>query len=211
MHSIIILIFSGLASFTGSLQLGPVNLFVINATLKESKANAFWISLGGIIPEFIYCGLAVYAGDLFLSNPKIFLMFRIVLIISLLFIGFIYLFKKHNPIKLNSRETKFALNKAKCFLKGFSLAIMNPQLLPYWMFIMVYFNSVKFLVIGSELDKLAYIIGAGMGAFLLLILIILTMEKYKSKLLTFLNNKYYFKAYSVVFFVIAIQQIFTLL
>ena len=211
MATILIFISASLASFIGSLQLGPVNLFVIDVALNKNKNSAYLLAFGGIIPEFIYCGLAVYSGVYFLSNPTIFTIFKILLIIILISIGVIYLLKKHKSLSLESKETVSELTKTRYFMKGFSLAILNPQLLPFWMFIMVYFNSTNFLELKTELDKLAYILGAGVGAFLLLLSIILTINKFKSRILTYLNNKYYYKALGVLFICIALQQLFSIL
>lgn len=211
MTSILIFLAASLASFIGSLQLGPVNLVVIDATLNKTKNSAYLLALGGIIPEFIYCGLAVYSGAYFLSNPTIFTVFKILLIIVLTTVGILYLFKKHKSISLGSKEEVSETTKVNYFMKGFTLAILNPQLLPFWMFIMVYFNSIDFLGLKTELDKLAYILGAGFGAFLLLFSIIITINKFKTRILTYLNNKYYYKVLGTLFICIALQQLFTIL
>lgn len=211
MHSTIIFLFSTLASFIGSLQLGPVNIFVIDSTLNKNKANAYWVAFGGIIPEFIYCALAVYSGSYFISNPTIFIVFKIVLIITLAIVGFMYLLKKHKILEIQSPQKIKEPSTMKHFLKGFVLAGLNPQLLPYWMFVMVYFNSFKLLELKSEFDKMAYIIGAGFGALILLISIILTIKRFKTRILTYLNNKYYYKALGILFLAISLQQLITLL
>lgn len=211
MHAILIFLFSTLASFIGSLQLGPVNLFVIDTTLNKSRSNAYWVAFGGIIPEFIYCGLAVYSGSYFISNPTIFIVFKIALMITLAIVGFMYLLKKHKILEIEPPQTTKETSTAKHFLKGFVLAGLNPQLLPYWMFVMVYFNSIKFLELKSECDKLAYILGAGFGALILLISIILMIKKFKTRILTYLNNKYYYKALGILFLAISLQQLMTLL
>lgn len=211
MHEALIVLSSALASFIGSLQLGPVNLFVIDTTLNKNKTNAYWVAFGGIIPEFIYCTLAVYSGSYFISNPRIFIVFKIVLIITLTIIGFIYLLKKHKNLEIEQAKKTIEYSNTKHFFKGFLLAGLNPQLLPYWIFVMVYFNSIKFLELKSQFDKLAYIVGAGLGALILLIFIILTIKRFKKRILIYLNNKYYYKALGIVFIAISLQQLMTLL
>lgn len=211
MSSIIILFFSALSSFIGSLQLGPVNLFVIDTALHQTKKNACWVSLGGVLPEFIYCALAVYAGTWFVHNSSLFLCFRIVLISVLTLLGLVYFFKKPKPAVPVSEAPVNAKAATSYFLKGFSLAILNPQLLPFWIFIMVYFNSIHFLEMKTQLDKLAYVTGAGLGAFILLFSIILMVHRFKVRILTFLNNTYYNKALGLLFIAIAIQQFISIL
>lgn len=210
MNILIIFIASSIASFIGSLQLGPVNLFVIDATLNTNKKSAYWVAFGGVIPEFIYCALAVYLGNYFLINPTIFLVFKILLILILTILGIIFLFKKNKKFEIEFQQKEITMSNTKSFFKGFTLAILNPQLLPFWMFVMVYFNSITFLELKSDFDKLAYILGAGLGALFLLISIILTVNKLKSKFLNFLNNKYYYKVIALLFFLIALQQLITI-
>ena len=211
MHTILIFLFSSLVSFIGSLQLGPVNLFVIDTAVNKNKKNAYFVALGGTIPEFIYCALAVYSGSFFMRNQTIFFIFKLLLVLILLIVAFVYFFKKHKLIGLNFQTCKAQSNRITFFFKGFSLAILNPQLLPFWMFIMVYFNTVEFLTLRSELDKISYIFGAGLGAFILLVSIILTINKYRDRVLQLINNKYYFKVLAILFFAIAIHQLITLL
>lgn len=209
MHSILIFLAASLASFVGSLQLGPVNLFVIDTVLTRGKKNAFLVCVGGSLPEFIYCGLAVYSGNYFLMHPRILFIFKIILISVLIIVSIIYLFKKHKVIIVPSNLKSTNKSNTTSFLKGFTLAILNPQLLPFWMFVMVYFNSISVLMLKTKFDNLAYIFGAGLGAFLLLITITLTLTKFK--IINYLNNKYYNKAMAILFFIIAMQQFFTLL
>ena len=211
MHTILIFLFSSLISFIGSLQLGPVNLFVIDTTINKNKRSAYFVALGGTIPEFIYCALAVYSGSFFLRSETIFFIFKLLLISILLIVAFVYFFKKHKLIGINIQTYETQSNQITFFLKGFSLAILNPQLLPFWMFILVYFNTVKFLTLKSEIDKISYIFGAGLGAFILLVSIILTINKYRDRVLQLINNKYYFKVLAILFFAIAIQQLISLL
>lgn len=208
-HSLLILICSSLASFIGSLQLGPVNMFVIDSTLTKNKKSAYLVAIGGCLPEFVYCGLAVFTGSLFLHHATIFFAFKVLLVVFMTVIGCFYLLKK--PVdKVNSTQPP-ARSYFGNFLKGFSLAILNPQLLPFWLFMMVYFQSINFLEIKSLVDKFAYIAGAGLGAFALLALIISTIEKFKTKITVYLNNKYYNKFIALLFFAIAIQQLISIL
>ena len=206
----VIFIASCLVSFIGSLQLGPVNLFVINSALYNRKSVAFLIAIGGSLPEFIYCALAVFANNYLLEYSWLIFSFKIAFIIILFIVGAAFLFKKKSTVTIEKSSNEIK-NMAQHILKGFSLAALNPQLLPFWIFVQVYFNSIKFLQIQSNLDKLSYILGAGIGAFILLASLIQIVSKHKETFLKYLNNKYYFKALSLLFFAIAIQQTWLLL
>ncbi|PBQ30565.1 hypothetical protein CNR22_01855 [Sphingobacteriaceae bacterium] len=207
---LLIFIFSGLVSFLGSLQLGPVNLFVINSVVYQSKRTAYCVAIGGCIPEFIYCGLAVFANSYLLEHKSLIFLLKIVFIIMLILVGFIFYFKKQSPIALQN-ETSSTEQAIQAIFKGFSLAVLNPQLLPFWVFIQIYFNSIPFLQIKSNFEKFSYILGSGVGAFMLLAFFIHIVNKYREKVLKYMHNDYYFKALSLLFFALAGHQIWMLI
>lgn len=199
-----------IVSFIGSLQLGPLNLFVINSALFHGKRTAFLIAIGGCVPEFIFCALAVFANNYLFEFDRLILFFKIAFIIVLIIVGVVFYFKKQSILTI---KNKLTVNRQPMqhVLKGFSLAILNPQLLPFWMFVQVYFNSIKFLQIQSNSHKLFYIAGSGIGAFILLAFFINVTMKYRETILKYINNKYYFKALSLLFFVIAGHQTWLLI
>ena len=205
----IIFLASTLVSFIGSLQLGPVNLFVINATLNDSKKSSFYIAFGGCIPEFIYCSIAIFSYNFLQLNECFFFLFNFSFLTILLIIGLIFFFKKNEetfPKQKSLGNTKPIL----LFLKGFSLAALNPQLLPFWIYVQLQFNSVKPLRIISNLNKISFVIGAGIGSLLLLVCFIFAVTKYKETFLKYLNNKHYYKVLSLLFLILASHQIWLL-
>lgn len=207
---LLIFIFSCLVSLIGSLQLGPVNLFVINSTLQSGRKTAYYIAIGGCLPEFIYCALAVFANSYLLNYEWLIITFKIAFIVVLIIVGLVFYFKKQSSVTIKN-DIHVTQKPMQHIFKGFSLAALNPQLLPFWMFVQVYFNSTKFLEIQSNLQKFSYILGAGVGAFILLALLLQIVSKYKQIFLRYLNNKYYFKALSLLFFAIAGHQIWLLI
>jgi len=134
LNSLLILLAATFISFLGSLQLGPVNLFVINCALFESKRTAFFVAIGGCIPEFIYCALAVFANGYLLEYGGLITAIKIVFIALLIAIGITLYFKKQSTV-IQKYESSAAKPSIKYIFKGFSLAILNPQLLLFWIFV----------------------------------------------------------------------------
>lgn len=207
---LLIFIFSCLVSFIGSLQLGPVNIFVINSALYQEKKIAYLLAIGGCIPEFFYCTLAVYANNYLLEYDWLIFLFKLAFIVILIITAFTFCFKKQS-IVMTKKQVTFRIQPLQSIFKGFSLAILNPQLLPFWMLIQVYFNSIWFLQTKSNSQKFSYILGSGVGAFILLSFFIVIVIKYRDAILKYMNNKYYNKALSLMFFAIAIHQIWLLI
>lgn len=205
-----IFLVASIISFLGSLQLGPVNFTVINTCISNGKKSAFYIAIGGVLPEFIYCGLAIYSASYVNTNSPYVLWLTIGFICLLLILVIIFWFKKNKPTHyLTKAENK--PTPLISVLKGFSLAILNPQLLPFWGFIFISFNSISFLKIDNVASKLAFVCGAGFGAFVLLLSIIMLVNKFKIRLETYLNHPYYYKMLSVIFLLVALHQVYLLL
>ncbi len=211
MHELLVLLSSMIISFIGSLQLGPVNLLVITTVLKTSKKQALLVALGGIMPEFIYCGLAVFSGNYLLTFPLAITIFKIVVVCVLTLIAIMYFLKKHSVATIDTQHNKNNTTTSKNISKGFLLGIFNPQLLPFWVFIFLYFNTHPYLTLYSMLDKILFVLGAGIGAFLLLLSFILVATNYKSKLQLLVNNKYYYKLLALLFLAIATQQLISII
>jgi threonine/homoserine/homoserine lactone efflux protein len=195
----------------GSLQLGPVNLFVINSALFLDKKTSYIIALGGCVPEFFYCALAVFANQYVLANARLIFLLKIIFIVVLITIGLVLFFKRQSVVRPDNGPHLKKTSALKFFFKGFSLAILNPQLMPFWMFVLIYFNGISFLQVLSTYQKIAFIAGAGLGAFMLLFFFIYLVTKNRGTILRYVNNKYYHKALSLFFFVIAAHQIWLLM
>lgn len=206
----LIFIFACIASFVGSLQLGPVNLYVINTTLNLGKRAACLIAIGGCIPEFIYCALAVYTNNYLFKYEWLVILFKIIFIIILIIIGIIFYFDKPKKNIIEDPSIDFR-TPLQLILKGFSLAALNPQLLPFWIFVQVYFNTISILKIDSNIQKISFITGSGFGAFILLYFFIYMVTKYKKTILFYVNNHYFNKILSLLFIAMATHQIWNLI
>ncbi len=60
--SIFILLTTAAISFVGSIQVGPVNLTVIQTVLQRRLKDGILVALGGCVPELFYAAAAVWAG-----------------------------------------------------------------------------------------------------------------------------------------------------
>ena len=144
-----------------------------------------------------------------MQNTTLQWLFSLVFIVLMLIIALVLWFKKQMPIVVQNNVKLSNPNSISYVCKGFSLAILNPQLLPFWIMVQVYFNSVQLLQLKTEVHKVAYVLGAGLGAFILLFSLIGLVTKYKTNVVRLLNSKYYYKILAVIFMTIAVQQMLT--
>lgn len=204
-----ILLFSALASFLGSLQLGIVNVSVMDTALRKGKKAAFYLALGGCLPEIIYCFLACSVGSFFVGSTTFMNIFRIVVAVVLLFLAF-QLFYAQKPLLFSVKSDDGFSTSWQNFLKGFGLASLNPQLLPFWLLVHISFNSYEFLMFKSYKDYVYFILGAGLGAFILLLSLILLVHHYRKSLQELISPAYYQKILAIIFGLIALQQLWAI-
>lgn len=150
-------------SFVGSLQLGPVNLIVIQSVLKRNLQAGLWIALGGCLPEMIYSTAAVGAGMWLKKNPSIRNILEWSAVPLLLGIGIVIFFI---PNRLANLEKEH--QQSFSFLKGLTIGLLNPQLFPYWLIMLVQFGMYNELRVQTRLEQLAFVLGTAVGALRLL-------------------------------------------
>ena len=123
-----------LISFAGSIHIGAVNLAVVQATLNRNLSAGILVAIGGSIPEFIYSFLALKGLFFVQKNQFIFEILNLSVIPIFLVMGISNLFQK--PV--NTIENKPQISTKNIdFIRGFSLGMLNPQLLPFWFFILI--------------------------------------------------------------------------
>lgn len=114
----------------GAAPLGAVNIAVINTTIKENTTKALYIAAAAGIGEVLLAFFALHCSmelsSFFTENRWI----QILFVVFFLGIGIYFLVKKTS----NKKTTKiFKLKVAKSkFFTGFSLAILNPPVIIYW-------------------------------------------------------------------------------
>jgi threonine/homoserine/homoserine lactone efflux protein len=147
-------------SFLGSIHPGPLNVSVVEITLKNSLKAGLIMAFGGVIPEVIYSWIAVEGVLFFRTNQLIFNILRWAMVGILLVMAVLAINAKSKNIK--NKEVA-----ANSFFKGLFLSMLNPQLIVFWLLIVVYYQGFELLKIDSIFDKIAFILGAALGAFAL--------------------------------------------
>ncbi len=139
---ILYLLLGTLIAIVGAAPLGAVNLAVINTSIKENLKNTSYIVLAAGIGEVLLAFFALHCSmelsDFFQENQWIQIMF-IILFFS---IGIYFLFLKSNT-NTKSSQRKIKLSNSK-FLTGFSLAILNPPVIIYWVIAISLINKYIF-------------------------------------------------------------------
>ncbi|MFN8354001.1 MAG: LysE family transporter [Spirosomataceae bacterium] len=167
-----------LVSFMGSVQLGPVNVAVIRATIQHNLRTALWLACGGCLPEILYGLLALHGVLFFQQYPFVFQLLQWSLVPVLLIAGGLLFIKKPS-----AQDTAITPKSRKISLtEGFVLALLNPQLVAFWTIILLNYQNYAWLNIDSWLTELAFLLGTSAGAFGILYLFACLAHHYRERL-----------------------------
>ena len=164
----------------GAMSPGPSMAVVIHNAIFKGRYNGILTSIGHGIGIAIYATFAVLGLGLIIeTNIFLFNSLKILSIIFLIFIGMKSIFNKE---KLNL-EKKDIKEKTISFLQGFSISILNPKIL-IW-FIAIY---SQFMSINNELIFNIYLISIA-GIVDAFWYIFLTLAVTTASALTFFQTK----------------------
>lgn len=215
MKSFIIFLITFLISFAGSFHPGPLNMSVIQKTLVKNLSAGLWMTLGGVIPEMIYGYFAVEGLKIFEHYPLVFEIMQWAVLPILLLVGWNYLRpKKKQEALLKTTEVQAeikVLSLGGDVLSGFLLSLLNPQLLPFWLVILINYQNYKILSIESSIDKIAFVLGASIGAFFLNYLCAYVANRKRGLVFEFLSPKMFDKVMGWTFILVAFIQAVKLL
>jgi len=188
-----------LASFLGALPFGIVNLNVVDTTLKKSSREGILMAAGATLTEFVHAFVAIHCAAYFSkgleNNPYI----RTAVFIVFLLLGMFFFFKKQQP---PPRKKRLRM-KVSNFSRGMFLSLINPQAIPFWLFVITYITSHKWFKIQGD-NIPSFLLGVGLGKFFALIVFVyfsLIIRKRMGQIGNFTN-----KIIGSIFFVLAIVQ-----
>ena len=155
-------IFGLLGSFLGGVAFGPINLSVVDITLKKSIQSAMRFIIAAALVETVQATIAILFGKLIARKIEEFPELKLLVIVFFVILGLYFIFKQDKP---NADLT--ADNKKSNFLNGFVVAILNPQAIPYWIFVLAYLKSSQVLYLKSW-HLLIFLVGVSIGKFIIL-------------------------------------------
>lgn len=204
--SLLILLATAAISFVGSIQVGPVNLTVIQTVLQRQLKDGILVALGGCLPELFYAAAAVWAGMWLEEHSDVWRLMEWASVPLLILIG-VFLWRSSNQ---PTTKTNATANHSH-LMKGFTLAMFNPQLFPYWLFILVQFQGYKQLKVHQPADQIAFVAGAVLGAMGLLFGVAYLTSLYRERILQKLGQINLSKVLGGLFFGMAVLQFFKLI
>lgn len=148
-------------AFLGSLPMGLVNISVMHISGAYGRMPARRVSSGAVAGEIILASLALYLGDLVYP---LFQKTRIddwLLIVILTGAGIYFMFRQGHI------QEKPTAAKGKMVFSGFLLGLVNPQSVPYWVFVLVSLHKTA-EILHPAFHIVVFLAGVATGKFLAL-------------------------------------------
>ena len=193
-----------LVCLLGAMSPGPSMAIVINNAIFKGKYNGILTAIGHGVGIAVYATFAVFSlGLIIKNNIYIFNSLKVLSIIFLIFIGFKSLLNKE---KLNLEKNTIEKNTIS-FLQGFSISILNPKILIWFIVIYTQFMSEdNELIFDIYLISIAGIVDA---CWYIILTFIITASSFSSLIHTKINLMK--KVHGVFFIILGIGLIFGLL
>ena len=207
MKTLIVYFVTAIISYIATIPPGPLSVFVAHTTLQKNIRIALWVALGGVLCESTYAYLAIEGVMIFDKYPKVEFWMQRVIIGILLIVGTITFFQKSTKIK----PEKVSLdNRFFSFLKGISLSLFNPALLPFWVVVLLSYQKYDFLKIETVVEKLGFVMGAGTGTFLLVYSYAFIADRKRDLIFKYITDRRLNKLIGSIFIGLAILQLVNL-
>ena len=154
--------FGLVGSFVGGVAFGPINLSVVDLSLKKNINSALTFSAAAAVVEIFQAAIAVTFGKLISRKIDEFPELQLLVIAFFVMLGLFFLYKRDNPRKESKTE-----KNSSTIANGFIVAFLNPQAIPYWIFVLAYLKSIDVLYLNSW-HLFLFLSGASIGKFIIL-------------------------------------------
>ncbi|MGK7395736.1 MAG: LysE family translocator [Candidatus Cyclobacteriaceae bacterium M3_2C_046] len=154
-----------LVSFVGYLPFGTVNMAVIDSSLRTGAKAAIQISVGAAFIEIFHSLIAIHFNTFIIRHIQENAYVKLFAVLILLVLG-IYFIMKKPPNAMSHKSNPLA---SQAVGKGALLATFNPHALPFWVFILSYFNSKNWVQLDNNHTIISFLMGVSMGRFLSLL------------------------------------------
>ena len=151
-----------LGAILSGLAFGPINLSVVSITISKDLKAGIRFSAAAAFVETFHAWMAILFGKLFLDSINTSVTFQTFVVLFFLGLGTYFILKK-DQFKLEKESKK----KSSDFFKGFAIALLNPQAIPGWLFIIAVLNSYGWLE-WTHFNLITFLIGAAAGKYLIL-------------------------------------------
>jgi len=154
--------------FAGSLSFNPINLCVVDTTVRYHLRAGLLFALAATLVEGVHAWIAVYFGDYYPLFMKQYPWVSLIAMIFFVAVGISFLRRSAGQQTIVSNP-----GDGRHFLQGLAIGIMNPQGIPYWILVLSYLQSAGFFEIHQNVSQSGltlFLTGVMAGKFAALLL-----------------------------------------
>jgi threonine/homoserine/homoserine lactone efflux protein len=160
-----------LSGFFVSIPVGPINISIVNEGARRGFWWGFWIGLGAVVMEVVYCAMAFAGFSGLFTSELLRAVMELTSFLLMLFLGLKYLFAQSLPATTKSVElVEHRLHPHTAFMTGFVRVLGNPGVLLFWITLSATFIAHEWME-NNWISKLACVTGVGMGALVWFVLL----------------------------------------
>jgi threonine/homoserine/homoserine lactone efflux protein len=164
-------IVGSVSGFFVSIPVGPINITIINEGARRGFGWGFWVGLGAVVMEVIYCAVAFAGFSGLFSSEVLRALMQLTSFLLMLFLGLKYLFVRSLPATLKSVEiVEHRFHPHTAFMTGFVRVLGNPGVLLFWVALSATFIAHEWMD-DTWPSKIACIVGVGTGALVWFVLL----------------------------------------
>jgi threonine/homoserine/homoserine lactone efflux protein len=156
--------------------IGPTNIAAMSKSIRESFHSGLLVGVGGAFMEMIYAGIASLGLSSFFEFPLVKLVFQLLGIPILFYLGFKSLHFK--PPLVNNGNNNGKNKYHSSLIVGTSIYLTNPTFLPLWVWIVGIIKSHN-LVGVTFAENLFFSIGVAIGTVLWFYLLLKFFQKWQ--------------------------------
>lgn len=175
-----------IASVTGVLPPGLINLTAAKVSLTDGKKRAMMFVLGALFVIFYQTYISVIFAQYINSHQDIIVLLRKIELVIFIGISIYYLFFVKNP-NLHPDEEFHLKSKRNRFFMGMLISAINFFPIPYYVLVSISLANYD-LFIFDTLSIYCLVFGVVAGSFSVFYLYILFFNKMKTKADYFVNN-----------------------
>lgn len=184
-------------SLLGGVAFGPINLSVVELTIKKNLKAASRFCAAAALIEILQAFIAILFGKLIEKKIEEFPELKILVILFFIILGIYFVIKRDKP-KSELQEVG-----RTSFINGLIVSILNPQTIPYWIFVLAYLKSADALALSST-NLVLFLVGVAIGKYIILS-IYSHLSFYINKHVANLNN-YVSKTIGAILMAVGIVQ-----
>ena len=180
--NITVIFFLGLIiSLVGVIPPGLLNMTAAKISLREGHTRGIMFSVGVCVIVLVQTYIAsVFAQYLSKHTDVVDILQRVAFVIFVLITIYFLFVAKKDPKEVAEIEMR---SKRSRFFQGMFMSVINVFPIPYQAYMTITLASVGWLTF-DQIDILTYVIGTGMGTFVMLYIYMFFFDKIKDKPIT---------------------------